>query len=124
MADPTAEAGTTPPAESQVCEEIGRAVGSLWRRRSGVRPASVSTEYVGDVVRCTIKAGDAADAGEQAEGVESKTDSIGPGGYQHHAQAAVARLTGRTVVGFVAKDVKGDTAATNAFILEAVRRKY
>jgi hypothetical protein len=124
MADPTAEPGATPRAESHVCEEIGRAVGSLWRRRSGIRPASVSTEYVGDVVRCTIKEGDAPEMTELAEDAEPKSDSIGAGGYQHHAQAAVARLTGRHVVGFVAKDVKGDTAATNAFILEATRRKY
>ena len=110
------------PTKAQLCDQIGRAVGSLWTRRSGVRPTSVNTEYVGDVVRCTIEDGETppepdADAAPQ-------DDAIGEVGYQNQAQAAVRRLTGRTVMGFTLKPIKNTSTVTNAFILERIRTKY
>lgn len=124
MSDPNQGASVTYASRPEVCDQIGRAVGSLWQRRSGVRPAGVNTEYVGDVIRCTIEHGEAPEVAADADVEAPATDSIDAGGYQFEAQAAVARLTGRTVVGFVAKRVPSGAPATNTFILEAAQVKY
>lgn len=121
MEDPNRGAVIPARNRDDVCDEIGRAVGSLWQRRSGTRPASVDTEYVGDVVRCTIEQGIPA---EVAEGESETTPAPAQGGYDQEAKAAVARLTGRTVVGFIAKRVPDGAPATNAFILEANRTRF
>jgi hypothetical protein len=99
----------------EVCDQIGRAVGSLWQRRSGVKPANVDTEYVGDVVRCRIEQGDEP----KAEG-----ETIPRVVYDREAKAAVAKLTGRTVVGYVGKPVAAGDPAKNAFILETATQKH
>ena len=119
MSDPSPQ---TEPASStsQVCDEIGRAVGSLWQRRSGVRPNSVQTEYVKDVVRCTIDRG--AEPGPDADPAPEST--LGALTYQRLAAVAVSDLTGRTVTGFVAKKVKDGEPQTNAFILEPLRTRH
>jgi hypothetical protein len=119
MPDPSPETEAPSPT-SQVCDQIGRAVGSLWQRRSGVRPTSVHTEFVNDVVRCTIDRG--AEPEPEAEATGSET--LGDLGYQRLAQVAVAEATGRTVTGFIAKRVKDGEPATNAFILEPVRTRH
>jgi hypothetical protein len=121
MPDPSPEADA-PSSTSQVCDQIGRAVGSLWQRRSGVRPTSVDTEYVNDVVRCTINPGAETEADAEAETAAS--GGLGTIGYQRLAQVAVSEATGRTVTGFVAKRVKEGEPATNAFILEPVRTRH
>lgn len=121
MPDPSPEADA-PSSTSQVCDQIGRAVGSLWQRRSGVRPTSVDTEYVKDVVRCTINPGAETEADAEAETAPS--GGLGTIGYQRLAQVAVSEATGRTVTGFVAKRVKEGEPATNAFILEPVRTRH
>jgi hypothetical protein len=107
MNDPGLSPSLESTSTSQVCDQIGRAVGSLWQRRSGVKPAKVTTEFVGDVVRCTIEEGEASD-----------------GAYQLEAQIAVRRLTGRSVTGFIAKPAKSGGNATNAFILDRILTKY
>jgi len=119
MPDPSPQTEAAPSANSQVCDEIGRAVGSLWQRRSGVRPTSVHTEYVKDVVRCTIEGGD-----EDGSEPDASTETLGTLTYQRLAQVAVANLTGRTVTGFVAKGVKNGEPARNAFILEPIRTRH
>ena len=109
MADPKGPVSGERSAESSVCEEIGRAVGSLRQHDSGERPTNIHTEYVGDVVRCTIEEKDSA-------GVDSHR-------YRSQAEAAVARLTKRRVVGFVTKPGTDD-GTMNTFILEPIRTKY
>jgi hypothetical protein len=118
MPDPSPETDVQS-STSQVCDQIGRAVGSLWQRRSGVRPASVHTEFVNDVVRCTIDRGAEPDAD-----AEPATETLGDLGYQRLAAVAVSEATGRTVTGFIAKRVKDGEPATNAFILEPVRTRH
>jgi hypothetical protein len=111
MDGPAPEATSPSPGRTQLCDEIGRAVGALWQRRSGVRPTSVATEYVGDVVRCSISEGEAGD--------DAATDPelIGERRYENEAQAAVRRLTGRTVMGFTHRRAKDTGDVANAFIL-------
>ena len=111
------------PSRNDICDQIGRAVGSLWQRRSGVRPSNVATEYVGDVVRCTIEQGAEAPAEAEAE-TRDDPRAIPANGYDHEARAAVAKLTGRTVVGYIAKPVPAGSTAKNAFILEANKKRY
>lgn len=124
MEDPNRGAVIGPRNKDEVCDQIGRAVGTAWQRRSGARPASVETEYDGDVIRCVIEQGaEPAEPTEEPAAAEL-VDGKPIGGYDQEAKAAVARLTGRTVVGFVAKKVKTGDPATNTFILEANRRRY
>jgi hypothetical protein len=120
MADPKGSAGEERAAESTVCEEIGRAVGSLRQRSSGERPTSVRTEYIGDVVRCTIEEKD--DTTPDEESIDA-TVGLDSHRYRSQAEAAVARLTKRRVVGFVTKP-GADDATMNTFILEPIRTKY
>jgi hypothetical protein len=120
MVDPESQSAGDRPTESEVCAEIGRAVGSLRQRNSGARPASVRTEYVGDVIRCTIR--DAESDGASEPPATGDRASIDTRRYRAGAEAAVTRLTGRRVVGFVAK--AADEATMNTFILERVRIRY
>jgi hypothetical protein len=120
MADPKGSPSGDRAPESSVCEEIGRAVGSLRQRSSGTRPTSVHTEYIGDVVRCTIE--------EKDDPAPDETSTSEGGGlashrYRSQAEAAVARLTRRRVVGFVTKP-GADDETMNTFILERIRTKY
>jgi hypothetical protein len=125
MPDPSPETDTRS-SNTQVCDQIGRAVGSLWQRRSGVRPASVHTEFINDVVRCTIDRGEEpeVEADADAEAPNGSSDSLGDLAYRRLAQVAVSEATGRTVTGFIAKRVKDGEPATNAFILEPVRTRH
>jgi hypothetical protein len=128
MADPKDSPSGERPPESSVCEEIGRAVGSLRQRSSGMRPTSVQTEYIGDVVRCKIEEKDEAtpEAASDETADEGSIDSaagLGSQRYRAQAEAAVARLTKRKVVGFVTK-AGADDETMNTFILEPIRTKY
>ena len=120
MDDSSPQASADLPTRTQLCDQVGRAVGSLWQRRSGVRPASISTEWVGDVVRCTIEEGEASPESEDA----SPQDNLEVRPYEDEAQAAVRRVTGRSVIGFVSKSDKKDAAVTQAFILAKPHVKH
>jgi hypothetical protein len=122
MRDPSEAAIPARPTRGDVGDQIGRTVSSLWLRRSGVRPASVSTEYVGDVVRCQIRQGDPPHDLTDGTADDRRIDSIDSRGYQHQAQAAVERLTGRRVLAFIAKGDENELAR-NVFILDSVRVK-
>jgi hypothetical protein len=89
-------------------QEIARSLGSIWQRRTGVRPSSISAEVSGDVVACAI------DAGEQQ--VES--------GYQQEACAAVTKIARRKVSAYIAKTDAKTGIATQKFIFERIRVKY
>jgi len=108
MSDPSPEAPPAP--DSQIGDEIGRAVGTIWQRRGGARPKLVSTEVSGDVIRCVIEEGaDDDGAGDDAA---------------QEATAAVARITKRTVSAFIAKRDAKSGVATQTFILERLRVKH
>jgi hypothetical protein len=124
-ASKAAETATEEAAAPSVSTEIERSVGSIWQRRTGARPASVSTKIEGDAVRCVIEEGEPtaeeSAALEQAEPAIGGTDS---NAYRHEASAAVARITKRTVSAYIAKRDKQTGLATQTFILERVRTKY
>ena len=122
MVDPDVSSGTAESSESEVCADIGRAIGSVVQRRSGARPSAVHTEFVGDVVRCTID--EAPGDGDIASMPISELAPSEVRGYEREAGATVARLTGRAVVGFIATPAAGSASTTNTFILDAVRTRY
>jgi hypothetical protein len=103
------------PKESSVSTEIGRAVGSIWQRRDGTRPANVSTEFKGDSIRCTIERADEPAEAEAADVPAGGTDS---NAYRHEAAAAVSRITKRTVSAYISKTDKKTELTTQTFILE------
>lgn len=126
MSDRNASAVSDETPAASVSDEIGRTVGSIWQRRTGTRPTNVSTEINGDAIRCVIEEGEAAPADPEAEvdpeaPVVAGTDS---NAYRHEANAAVARITKRTVSAYIAKTDKKTGLATQTFILERVRTKY
>lgn len=127
MSDPTTEAPAEGGIRAEVSEEICRSLTSIWQRRDGARPA-ITTQYQGDVVKCEIEQGEPVEKadGEDAEATTTTTTvgSTDSNAYRHEAQAAVARLTRRTVSGFVAKRDAKSGVATHTFILEKVRTKY
>lgn len=118
MSGPTPEAQAPRSAQVALCDEIGRAVGALWQRRCGVRPSTISTEYVGDVVRCTI------DEGSDSADPAALDDLLDDRHYEREAQAAVRRLTGRPVMGFTQKRATAGTQVKNAFILARAPKRY
>jgi len=126
MSDRDAVTVSDEPAGASVSAEIGRTVGSIWQRRTGTRPANVSTEINGDAIRCVIEAGEPAPVDPEAE-VDPDAPSVGgtdTNAYRTEANAAVSRITKRTVSAFIAKRDKKTGLATQTFILERVRIKY
>ncbi len=105
------------PKESSVSTEIGRAVGSIWQRRDGTRPANVSTEFKGDSIRCTIERADEPDEAE-AEAEDLPAGGTDSNAYRHEASAAVSRITKRTVSAYISKTDKKTELTTQTFILE------
>ena len=96
-----------PEREGSAEQEIARSLSSIWQRRTGVKPNSISATVDGDVVRCAIDAGEAVDSG-----------------YQQEACAAVTRIAHRKVSAFIASTDKDTGAATQKFIFERMRIKY
>jgi hypothetical protein len=114
------------PAATSVSAEIGRSVGSIWQKRTGTRPANVNTEINGDAIKCVIEAGEPAPVDPEAE-VDPDAPAAGgtdTNSYRHEANAAVARITKRTVSAYISKLDKKTGLSTETFILERVRTKY
>jgi hypothetical protein len=115
--------------------EIARSLGSVWQEFSGHRPKSTEVEIERDRVRCMIDEGvpeaetdsdadgDAAGKGKKAETVPNSRVSA-EAGLGYGAKAAVARITGRRVVGFIPKRDKKTNVLTQTFILHRERRRY
>ena len=119
MSEPMVTPGVSQ-ARADVSEQIGRSLSSIWQRREGVRPVTVETEYVGDVVRCVIQPGEPS--AEEAE--EARTDPSEATSYDREARGAVARCTKRSVFAYIAKENSKTDQVTNTFILEAIRVKH
>ncbi len=116
---------------SDLSNEIGRSVGAVWQRHGGGRPSSITTEFKGDVVTCTMH--DAVstigiEVDDEAEGDGAKDDDGPPRSpnsnrYRNEAMATMRRLTGRKVLGFIPKRNKQTDAATDVYVLEEIRIK-
>jgi hypothetical protein len=102
-------------------EEIERSLGSIWRRFSGQRPRTTSVEFERDVVRCVIEEGAAEPEPDDDEPDDSR---LSQAGLKQEATSAVTRLTGRRVVGFIAKSPKQSETSTQTFLLERPRERF
>jgi hypothetical protein len=103
-------------------DEIARSLGSIWRRFSGHRPLSTSVEIDQNVIRCVIEEG-SPDAESDEDG-ESTDPLLSQAGLKQEATAAVTRLTGRRVVGFIPKSPKQSESSTQTFVLERPRERF
>jgi hypothetical protein len=125
MRDPRRE----PPAEpvvrdDDIPQEIARSLSSIWQRRTGVRPASITAEFSGDVVRCAIDAGEPESDPEPDGDEPTIVQGTDSSGYQHEACAAVTRIVRRKVSAYIASTDSKTGIATQKFIVERVRVRY
>jgi hypothetical protein len=116
-------ASAEPTALDRTSEEIARSLASVWRDFSGQRPKSTNVEIGKDVVRCRIEEG-VTDPEADEDGDASGDPKLSKASFGFNATSAVARITGRRVVGFIPKRDKKTEVSTQTFILRRERRKF
>jgi hypothetical protein len=121
MSDPT-----NAPAESNgsadISAELTRSLTAIWQHNAGAKPSATNAEVSPEKVRFVLA--DAV-AGEPHEPVGEHEDprSTETARYRTEAIAAVTRITGRKVLGYIPKrDAKTDVA-TDTYLLEPARIK-
>lgn len=117
---------TNPSDQDQdLSAEIERSLGSIWQRRSGTRPASISAEIRGDAVRCAIEPGEPAESPSDGE-PEADDEASASDAYSFRVEsiAAVTRITHRPVSAFIDKVDAKSGNARQTFILERARIRY
>lgn len=112
--------------------DIARSIGSVWQRHAGAKPTSVTTEISKDTIKCMLEVPLATDEAVAATD-EDVTDDFYEGSevvrspqssrYRNEATAMISRLTGRRVLGFIAKRDAKTNLASHTFILERIRVK-
>jgi hypothetical protein len=125
---PVQDAGSEAAAEVDPhAAEIAKSLGTVWTEFSGQRPKSTEVEVERDRIRCVIEEGvpDAeADDGEAVDEPVANPRVSAEAGFGYGAKAAVARITGRRVIGFIPKRDKKAGTSTQTFILHRERRRY
>ena len=103
MGDPEGDVPETQPKPA-LSDELSRSLGSIWRRHAGGRPSAATIEISGNVVTFVMVDAVSAPA-EPAEDGSAPDEALSPdsGDYRLEAIAAVARITGRPVRGFIPK---------------------
>lgn len=110
--------------EDTPSDEISRSLGSVWQRHCGQRPSSVTTQIDADVVTCELEgAAAAADPNAEDDGEPAPT-GISPQTRKREAIAAVSRITGRKVMGYIERRNADTSMATEKFILDGVRKRF
>jgi hypothetical protein len=124
--DPPAD---STPRNSDHSLEIERSLSSIWERRTGVRPASISAEVRSDAVRCAIKPGepkavedDDSDDADVADDEETETSNAYS--FRHESIAAVTKIMHRPVSAFIDREDPKQGAAQQTFIFERSRIRY
>ena len=90
-------------------KQLSRSLGTVWANHTGGKPGAITTSMSGDVIRCEM---------EDADGRSPDT-----AGYKNDAMAAISRVTGRKVKGFIPKHNKKTDVTTDTFILEQMHTK-
>ena len=103
-------------------DEIARSLGTVWQRFSGDRPQSTEVEVGKNAVTCVITPRDES-TGDQ-DGEERSEPELSQAGLEYNATAAIARITGRRVVAFIAKRDKGTQVSTQTFLLDRRRQRF
>ena len=121
MGDPMGDVPETQ-RKPELSDELSRSLGSIWQRHAGGRPSAATIEISGNVVKFVMV--DAVSAvAEPAEDGSAPDEALSPdsGDYKLEAIAAVARITGRRVRGFIPKRDSKTDVATDTYILEPTR---
>jgi hypothetical protein len=128
MSDPQEQASAEEAVETEdarTSNEIARSMGTVWTRYSGQRPKSTNVELGQHTVKCVIEEGTPdADANGEADPPADPNLSTDSAGFGYSATAAVARVTGRKVIGFIPKRDKKTEISTQTFVLDRPRRRY
>ena len=124
MSSDTAEPAVATAPPSELCDQISRSVGSVWREYGGGR-SSVATVVRGDRICCVLtlsgEPDEPAEADADAEpevddGVDRSIDSVR---YRTNVMAAVRKSTDRRVLSYISKRDK--TAGTTTAIFRVDR---
>jgi hypothetical protein len=127
MTNPGDQPTDSTPRNSDHSLEIERSLSSIWERRTGIRPASISAEVRSDAVRCAIKPGtpqavEAAD-GDDADDVDDE-ETGNAYSFRHESIAAVTRIMHRPVSAFIDSEDPKQGTAKQTFIFERARIRY
>ena len=120
MSDPAGTQSSDQEAapRSELCDEISRSIGTIWRENGGGRP-SITTKVRGDRVRCvvTVNAEEPdADADDtEDDGIERSTDSVR---YRNNVMRAIGKSTRRRVLAYIPKLDKETNVRTEIFIVD------
>jgi hypothetical protein len=123
MGDPEGDVPETQ-RKPELSDELRRSLGSIWQRHAGGRPSAATIEISGNVV--TFVMVDAVSAApEPAEDGSAPDEALSPdsGDYKLDVIAAVTRITGRRVRGFIPKRNAKTDVATDTYILEPTRAR-
>jgi hypothetical protein len=121
MSDPTS-ASAEPKASAEISAELTRSLTAIWHHNAGAKPSSTNAEVSSERVRFVLS--DAvAGAPHDPVGEGEAPRSTETARYRTEAIAAVTKITGRRVLGFIPKrDAKTDVA-TDTYLLEPARVK-
>jgi hypothetical protein len=110
------------PQKPELSDELSRSLGSIWQRHAGGRPSDATIEISGNVVKFVMVDAVSA-AAEPAEDGSAPNEALSPdsGDYRLEVIAAVTKITGRRVRGFIPKRDSKTDVATDTYILEPVR---
>ncbi len=124
MPNPGDQPADSTPRNSDHSLEIERSLSSIWERRTGVRPASISAEVRSDAVRCAIKPGEPK-AVEDDDAEEADDEETGNAySFRHESIAAVTKIMHRPVSAFIDREDPKQGTAQQTFIFERSRIRY
>jgi hypothetical protein len=125
MPNPGDQPADSTPRNSDHSLEIERSLSSIWERRTGVRPASISAEVRNDAVRCAIKPGEPkAVEDDDAEEVDDDEETSNAYSFRHESIAAVTKIMHRPVSAFIDREDPKQGTAQQTFIFERSRIRY
>jgi hypothetical protein len=103
-----------------VPEEVERALSSIWQRRTGARPRSITAEMRSNSIKCAIAPGEPDPEREPVDAADG-TDS---NRYRHEATSAVGKIARRNVIAYIAKRDAEENVDTQTFIFERLPVRY
>jgi uncharacterized protein YbcI len=113
----------TTAAEPAMHQEISRAIGSVWNRYAGSRPADVKTTIRDSRVQCVLNDAvadfDAALEAAASQDLASGDRRLTMYTFRREAIEAVTRITHRRILAFVCDHDAKTNTATETFIVDS-----
>lgn len=119
MSDPN-EQSTAAAPQPDLSAQLTRSLTSVWQQNAGAKPSSTNTELSTDRVKFMLAGAISGDP-EQPVGEDEKPRSTATSRYRNEAIAAVTRITGRRVLGFIPKRDSKTDVASDIYLLEPRR---